>query len=264
MAGVTIGIESSTTWASSEFLLAKIADIGGSYNETTDMHDVTSRSASTFATNTVGLSSATANISGRFPATAPLTGYAGNVTMAGKYGDINDNAVNLVGFSIDFNWPSIETTSKIAGESIFWRTFKPSVYTATGVVRVLVDETEPLISAVKAGDSVVAAVLDMDGTNTFAGNIHIHGIGMSMQVGQANTLEFPFTFIGAVTAVGSGNFFAAGAVPLVTPQTLVVSAASGRQYSGSAFPTRVGVNLNIGSPIEVSVDAQFTGVVTPG
>lgn len=260
---VVIGIEGSATWASSEFLIANIRDYTATLTQRTDEHDVTGAGATATATNIVGLRSTTASIAGRFPASAPLTGYKGNVVLDNShYGDASGNVVNLLGWSLSVAWPAVETTSKVGGADVLWRTFKPSVYTATGEIRVNADDTEPLINAMGPGDSAIAATLDVDGTHSFTGDLKLTGASFTRRVGQASTVAFPFLFTGAVTAVGANNVFAAGALPLVTAQTLVVIAKTGRQYSVSAFPTRVNVNVDIGSPIEVTCEAQGTGAVT--
>lgn len=261
----TIGIEGSLTWANAEFLIAKINPVRGSYTENADTHDVTALGATATASHITGLRSATASFAGRFPAAAPLTGRAGNVVLDNShYGNTDGDVVNLLGWSLDVAWPAVETTAINGGTAVTWKTYKPSVYTATGRIRCRVDDTEALIGAQSPGDAAISATLDIDGTNSFTGSLKITGAAMSVQVGQANAVEFPFIFTGAVTAVGANNIFAAGALPLVTANTLVVIAKTGRQYSGSAFPTRVGISVDIGSPIEVSCDAQYTGTVTPG
>lgn len=262
---VTIGLEASVTWASSLFLIANMNVQGGRYTETADTHDGTPLGASTTGTMFTGLKAATASLTGRFPASAPKTGYAGNAIIAdGSYGDSSGDVINLLGWSLDLVWPAVETTAKNNGAAVLWREFVADSYRASGVIRCRVDDTEALIGAASASDAAIASTLDIDGTNKFTGSLKLTGAGMTVQRGQANAVEFPFEFIGAVTAVGGSNLFAAAVLPRVLPQTLVVIAKTGRQYSGSAFPTRVGINVDIGSPIEVSVDAQFTGTVTPG
>lgn len=261
---VTIGIEHNVTWGSSEFLVAKIAVNGGTFTQNGDTHDVTARGATATATNILGLRSSTATVTGRFPVAAPKTGYAGNVVTGNTlYGDGSGNVVNLVGWDLDVAWPSVETTSKVGGASVLWRTFKPSVYTATGRIRCLADDTEALVVGQSPDDAAFSLELSMDGTHKFTGSAKLTGAGLNCRVGSANAVEFPFIFTGAVTAVGADNIFAAGALPLVTAQTLAVIAKTGRQYSGSAFPASVNVRVDIGSPIEVTCNAQFTGAVTP-
>lgn len=265
----TSGLQGSASWASSPFLIARVSPNEASIDDAADAIESTGLGV-TVATQTQGLRAWTASLNGRFPASAPDTGYNGFLQWtSGNYYDDGATPGNIIGMTaweLALAWGVIESTSKSAATAISWRTFIPGLLSWRATVDLRVDDTEALVIPHGPADSGLAASFDLDGTNKFTGTVKVVGTPIRVAAGVANTLRFTLQGTGALTAVGAGNIFAAAAVPGgpdLTLATLRVTAASGRYKEGSAFPTGVTVRCPIDGLKEVAVTAQGSGALTP-
>lgn len=265
----TRGLQGSASWASSPFLIARISPNQASIDDNAQALNATGigTGISAFAQ---GLRSWTARLNGRFPASAPQIGYNGYLqwTTGNFYDDgaTPGNPIGVVGWELSMAWGAGETTSKSSASAIGWREFAPLELSWSATVDLRVDDTEALVIPHGPGDTALVGSFDLDGTNKFTGTVYVVGTPIEVTSGGVNSLRFALQGTGALTAVGAGNIFAAGAVPAgvdLTPATLRVTAATGRYKEGSAFPTSVVVRCPVDGLKEVSVTAQGSGALTP-
>ena len=112
----------------------------------------------------------------------------------------------------------------------------------------------------------------MDGTRSFTGNVFYAATNPTIKVDDLNRVDYDLVMDGALTAVGSGNLFAAGAVGLpdwdtsgsdgVPDATLVFTASSGRTLSGPAFWSNITIDVDPTTYTTVTVAVQGAGALT--
>ena len=187
----------------------------------------------------------------------PATGAAGSVTYGSGY------VVNAYVWDMTIEGDSYESTGfgDVTG-SDDWLVFSPGPYQWGGSYGCYVDSSTSIPDADEAFSSATFAV---DGSKTFAGSIATRLVS----VGETNPrglvpVNFEYRGSGLVTAAGSGNLFAAAAVDGPdAAASLVLQAASGKTYTGSAFWTRITIGpVGIRELSRFSIDFQGTGALT--
>jgi hypothetical protein len=234
--------------------------------------------------NRAMLKSWTGTINLRYPRTTRTLGNNGTLTWAsgGYSAYVQDYSLNVQAAALDY-------TSMTQSDKTF-RYFRPSLLVGfSGTFNALFDAAVTLPgteSPATAPSSYAALTLKLieDGANdpTLSGNAFISQIGHTMNMGTSELQRLAFSFMGdgALTATPGTNFAAlwppnAGGSPTAigqptwdingdgTPdQTIVVTAASGRTFTGDCFWTSVAVNVPMTGLIDVTVGIQGTGPYT--
>lgn len=256
---------SLTSWAGTHIDVSKLAVESMSISESAEFFDTTQLGVA-YRTAAPGLRSATASINARWPS-APVTGDAGSIVLTDEsyYNDQagDDAMIGVVSYTLNMNWPSLEDTS--FDTSSGWKSFCPGELSWGGTIELRLDDTEPLVNTIGAGGASLTAVFTLSASHTFAGEIWITGQDQSASINSLNTQSFTFEGTGELTAAGTDNFIAAGGVPDgddLAAGTLAGAYASGRTFSGSAFPTSVSLVVPKSGLITVNTSAQFTGALT--
>lgn len=251
MAVIGTGLTGSvTSWAGTSNANLIGSDAEFELNMATEIADATPLGV-TSATTVAGLRSWSGVYTTRL--STPIIGVAGNVTFASGYTALDR------GWSIVMTVQPTDTTDFSVTAD---RTFKPGIYTWSGSYNALLDDTT-LVTATSAGNAASAAItLDMDGTNTFTGSVHVESLALAVNQADAAIATYGFTGNGALTSVGGGNLFPAGA--LGTPDTgaIVLAASTGQTYSGDAFLTNFSLNAQVDGLVEATVGFQGTGALT--
>lgn len=255
-----------TSWAGTHIDVSKLAVESMTLTESVDVFESTPLGQA-YQNKTLGLGSATASINARWPAT-PAVGNAGQIVFTGGdyYNDAagDDAVIGIVSYTLNMNWPSLESTSTEDATNS-WKSFTPGDLEWNGTIELRLDDTEELVVSQLAGATALAAVFTLTSSHTFTGNIFINGQTQGAGLGQLNTQTFNFNGTGTLTAAGTDNFIAAGAVPDgddLAAGSLAGLFASGRTFSGNAFPTSVALTVPRSGLITVGVNAQFTGAIT--
>lgn len=216
-----------------------------------------------------GLRSWNGSIKGRYiGAGTAQVGYLGAVTYASGYTyHVQDWSAGIKAKSLDIT--AYDASATAAG----WRQFRPGLLSIDGRYNALVDSANAIVMPTAPGTASAAATFTLTTGVTLAGNILPSQIGVVIPVGDLNKVAYSWVMDGALTAAGSNNIFAAGAVGLpdwdasgtdgVPDTTLVVQAASGRTYTGAAFWTSINIDHKPGSYIDVTVNFQGSGALTP-
>jgi hypothetical protein len=257
----TIGRQAAVTSWTSPLLLSKLTAVSANFNDTTGSEAATGLGDTT-ASFVPLLRSATATIDALWKAnSAPIAGSAAAVELTPSYYSAGDGSpvIGLTDYTLNMAWAPLELSS--GSDATFDATFSPDVLVWGGSLNLRLDDTEALTKAQLAGDSAIAAEFVMDSAHSYTGNIWITGTAKGATVGATSTQSFTYQGTGALTSVGTHNFYAAGAVGIPTAGSLVLTYASGRTVTGSAFPTGVNLSVSRNAIIRVGITAQYTGAV---
>lgn len=98
--------------------------------------------------------------------------------------------------------------------------------------------------------------------NALSGDVFTTRVEASVPHASLATVSYTYRGTGALTqstpSTGAG-IFPAGAIARPTAGSLVLTAATGRTYTGSAFWTRVALGVSLGQAVSVDIDFQGTG-----
>jgi hypothetical protein len=258
----TIGRQAAfTSWVNSELLVANLCAESAEVLESSEQRETTNL-GDTSRGFTLGIPSATANLSFRWPKATPITGSAGivKVNTGSFYEDSNDLIIGMVGYTLNLQWGALETTSH--SDASLAKTYLPGILQWSGTIDLRLDDAKALENAQSVVDSPLGMEFRLDGTRTFTGSAWIGSVSHGATINATNTQTFGFSGTGALTAVGTGNIFAAGAIPFPTAQSMVLTYAPGRTVTGSAFPSEVSIRVARDELIAVDVTAQYTGALT--
>jgi len=213
-------------------------------------------SSLTSASSTPDIGSWTGTINMRFPNPGAKTGAGGLVTFSSGYAVlINQWAMNIAAAAFD--------TTAFASTPPSWRSFIPGLISASGSYAGGVDSSTAL--TLGASGSATFRMSDESGTdNTLAASIFYTGINPAISVNALNQVSHNYQVSGAITAAGDTPLLPSGAIGTPDTTEIVVTAASGRTYTGFCFWTSIAVNVAIGSAIDVVVGIQGTGALTAG
>lgn len=262
MAG-TIGRQAAvTSWTGSPLVITKLTAVSANFNDTTGSQAATGLDSTT-ATFVPFLRSATATIDAFWKAnTTPISGSAAAVKLNPTYYSVanDDPVIGLTDYTLNMAWAPLEISS--GSDPTFEATFLPDVLVWGGSLNLRLDDTEPLTQAQLAGNTAIAAAFVMDGSHSYTGSIWITGTAKGASVGSTSTQSFTYQGTGALTAVGTHNFYAGGEVGIPEAEPLVLTYATGRTVTGDAFPSAVNMTVSRNAIIRVGITAQYTGAVT--
>jgi hypothetical protein len=226
-----------------------------------------------------------------WPRANAYVGAQGLVTYSSGY------TQHVRGWSLNMAWDALDVT-EFNASGILWRSFRPSFRGKfTGSFRGLVDDATALTLVTPwTNTSAKAMTLKLsedtpntDNSFTIADAIITRaGIGMPIQAGGLDTLDYNFTVSGAMNCLSSSgdgsSTYGINVLPGSTTgvavtmptydngtngvpnKTMLIKLADGSSdvsLSGTAFLTSVNITCDVDQPIRVSWTAQGTGVLTP-
>lgn len=260
----TVGRQAAvTSWASpTPIVLSKLTAVTANFADTTSTAVATGLGEQR-ASFVPLLRSSTVSIDALWKSnTAPIAGTAGAVELTPTYYSVSDGdpVIGLTDYTLNMSWAALETSS--TSDATFDASFVPDILSWGGVLNLRLDDTEPLTKAQIAGEAAFAAEFVMDTGHSYTGSIWITGTAKGASVGSTSTQSFTYQGTGALTAVGTHNFYAGGEVGVPAPGTLLLTYATGRTVSGLAFPTGVNMTVARNDIIKVGITAQYAGAVT--
>lgn len=188
----------------------------------------------------------------------PVMGHVGLVTFAAGY------TVNLDEWSIEIEREEADVTAFGATE----RAWIPGPMRWRGEFSGFLDTTTPAAMISNANEPASATFkYDERGAvdATLSGTIFTIGATIQVAANAPNRIGYRFRGSGDITqstpSTGT-TIIPPGALGLQDAETVTLTASTGRTYSGSAFWRRIQVRVRVGSPVEVSVSARGTGVLT--
>jgi hypothetical protein len=219
-----------------------------------------------------GLYSWTASIASRLePFSA---GGGGLVTYADGYTD------NVKAWSMTMNWAALESTvfDSAGTSTIESKSFTPGLLNWSGTYTAILDDTTALSLPEPGTRGTATFKIVEDGANdqTLAGTVITTSVSAPVRVGRLSEVSIGYQGAGALTAAGTGgstwanNFFDywiannSGVLQIPATGELVLTAHSGRTYTGDAFPSSIALNVAVGQPVTVNITAQGSGDLAIG
>ena len=197
-----------------------------------------------------------------FDATAQLKvpdhGALGLVTYTAGY------TTNLNAWTLDVQRAEFDVTAFAATE----KAYIPGKYDWGGSFAGFLDGTTALV-AVNNGSEPATGTFkyqEKGGTdNTWSGSIFTTSANVSVSPQAVNAVSYNFRGTGALTqstpSAGAG-VLPNGAIALTAAETVVLTASSGRTYTGSAFWTMIGLNVGVGQATVLRMRGRGTGALT--
>lgn len=266
----TVGYEGAlTSWASTNntALLANMKPYSATFNIPEGVAD---RTPFAPTDNTAqfggGLREWSGTIRGRYAST-PLVGYLGNIAHSG--GDIlyvEKWALQISALVHKFT--GLQSTATLAG----WESFRPGLIEWKGSYDGFLDSATTPVLPQTPQTAAAAATLTLTTSNTFAGTILVNNLTLASSPRDLNKKGISFMGSSTLTAAGSANLFAAGAVTTpewdttgdgVSDSTMVFTLSSGRTLTGAAFWTEISVTVDPKAFTEITVNFRGSGALTP-
>lgn len=196
-----------------------------------------------------------------------VTGYSGSVSWSDSQYD-----TNIREWSLDLSWGEKDVTA-FDGSGVVARTFLPLLASWRGAFSGFIDGTTaltlPNTGATTIGD-LTLKLLETTTDDTLSGSAIVTQVGANVSaLGEAD-VSYTFEGTGQLTAAGtnyganSSGIFDDVAGTLKTPAagSLVLTATSGRTYTGNAFPNRLSWRTPVDGGIECVIGFRGTGALS--
>ena len=210
----------------------------------------------------------TGTITCRAPNTVQ-TGYAGLVSFSGS-----EYTSNIKDWALTLAYASKEVTA-FNGTGVSWKEFVALAASWSGTFSGFVDGTTPVTPPTLPGatlSTITCKLIDQGASadDTLSGAAMVTQTGPSAGLDGSNEASLSFQGSGVLTAAGvnygtnSSGVFDDTAGTIVTPSagSLVLTAASGRTYTGDAFPTSLAWRCGVATALELVIGVQGTGALT--
>lgn len=234
-------------------------------------NDTTAYGAALTSTSSItGLRGSTAQFTGRWEPANNSNSIA--ITYTNGY------IANLRRLTMNISYAVQESTVS-DGSGVVARAYLPGLYTVSGQYECFVDDTTAIVlpGSTSQGSATFKFIENASDDHTAAGTIRSTVANVDMTVGNIPVITYDYEFVSAVTFAGetdgatttyhSSPFkywidSAAGVLGTSATGTLVLTAATGRTYTASAFPSAISIDAVVGQPIAINVTAQISGNVT--
>jgi len=214
-----------------------------------------------------------------FPRTAAKVGSQGSVTFAS--GDV----LWVDGFDLNISWDEYEIT-RFGQSDATWKEFKPGLFPKiSGTFTGFMDSGTAVSPPIAFTGSSAAATFKVteDGTddNVFTGNINLQEVATTANItsGELQRKTYKFDWDGAFTTKSTGtpgiNLFPASTAGValaqttwdkdgdgVADRTVVLTAATGRTFTGYAWLKSVALSVRANQLIKASYTGRGSGVLT--
>jgi len=276
----TIGAQGLLTSVTSStdlnvLLMSGTAPFAMEIQQTGDEQDVTAFGASLASMSyTAGLRSWEATVTGRFPRSTPKIGNTGLVTLSSGY------ALRVKSWSMTINAAVFDITAFNATAPT-WKVFRPGLIDWSATFEAGIDSGTGVGNPAAPGDALVTGTFKLteEGAtdNQLSGSGFLTQIGTTVRVGDENIGRFSFrgsSTLSNTYASGLGLLSSAASPYAITTPTwdtnsdgtpdvsVVMTAATGRTYTGNAFWRSITLNCALGTPIEVVAQLQGAGALT--
>lgn len=253
-----------TSWANNtQFITTGSEPIEFDLNMEGLEFDTTAFAAAGISTYINGLSSWAGQIRQRLK--TAQTGDAGLVEWTSTAGNY---ATNIKRWSLAVEVDPHETTA-FATTPPTARTFIPGKLRWGGEFDGYLDgttaATQPVYSATTNPATLTLRLRDLATDDALSGSAFTTRAPISVSPGGVATIGYSYRGSGNLTQstpTSGTTVFPTGAVAIPTAGSLVLTAASGRTYTGSAFWTRVTIENAVNEMAAVTIDFQGSGVLT--
>lgn len=264
------------SWGSANFysvLLSKITPAGFTIDLSKDEHDITGMNVAA-AAMLPGLGNWSASISALALATPRLGNVGTVVWSSGGY------ALHVESWEWTITAGAVHDITEMAAvpaSGPVWRAFRPDgPVKVTGRVNCRTDSATALTALALPTDAAATLTLlyaDEATDDQVSGSAYLTKLGVNQRKGSLTTAQYSFVGSGAWTPAGTNSPLGSAAlgVPLWnqgsgTPGAIVFDtlASSTRTLTGSdSFWKSITIRCAVGAPVELNVEVQGTGSLTP-
>ena len=189
----------------------------------------------------------------------PEIGSGGLVTFSAGY------VTNLQEWSLDISRPALETT--VFGATA--KTFLPGLYSWSGRFAGLLDDTTAATMVANSSEPASATFKYSErgvSDATLSGSIFTDNLDIGSMPEALNTIAYTFQGSGALThstpTTGNSILTAGSAITADDAGSIVLTASTGRTYTGSAFWTGISIDVKCTELMKVRVQFQGTGALS--
>lgn len=259
MAGPIVGLTGAvTSWGSSTTITDYLAKAGMRANQATVYLEGEDIDTTAFAD--IGVGTAIKGLVGAYAEWeghlfAPQHGATGLVTFAAGY------TTNLNSYTIDVEGSEFQGTAFGASNQAWF----PGGFKWGGSFSGFLDDTTALVAPQNASEPATGTFKIDERTTTDAtlsGSIFTTRAQAGISPSALNTVSYNFRGSGALTAstpTTGVNVFPTGALAVAAPASLVITASTGRTFTGSAFWTRISLTVGVGQSVRMRVRARCAG-----
>lgn len=263
MAGPIVGITAAISWGGTQH--ASLAGTGVEGQQFT-----LNNSAEEFDTTIFGATGPTSHIKGLVSGEGTINGLL-KVPDHGAGGLVTFSAgtvINVTGWDMELTREEFDSTVFNATAPTF-KSYLPGLWTWNGSFSGYLDDTTAMTLPANSNEPATGTFKyqEKGGTdNTLSGSIFTTAANVSASPRQINSLDYNFQGSGALTqstpSAGVG-IFPNGAVGNEAAQTLVLTASTGRTFTGSAFWKSISISCRMGGLVTVRVGFRYSGTITP-
>lgn len=189
----------------------------------------------------------------------PVLGVTGGLAYAGAQYD-----TNIFDWELTLNQQVQETTDFAI--SAAWRTFTNGLQDWMGAYSGFIDGTTAIdnITEAAAAPTLGALTLTISSGNTLAGTVFTRSLSAAIRVDDRNIVRQEFRGSSNLTVVGTDAVLAAnsGTMVVLPSGTMVITAATGRTYTGAFIPTSLNIRVAQGEITRIRASGQGTGALT--
>lgn len=188
----------------------------------------------------------------------PVMGVTGGIAYAGSQYD-----TNIFDWELTLNQQVQETTD--FNISSAWRTFDDGLQDWMGAYSGFIDSSTAIdnITEVTASPTLGTLTLTISSGNTMAGTVFTRSLSAAVRVDDRNIVRYEFRGSSNLTVVGSDAVIAAnsGTMVALPGGEMVITAASGRTYTGTVIPTSLNIRVAQGEITRIRATGQGTGAL---
>lgn len=194
-------------------------------------------------------------------------GSAGNLTFAGMPQSAGAN-INVGGWTLDVSAYTSPPVTAMATSAPTYQAHIPGIIDWKATVKAWLDGTVPIVAPGGGYASAILKVAEDGATDPqFTGNAFATQVGVPVKVGEVTEISYALRGTGDLTAaVGASTWanwwFIAGALTIPAAGSLVLTASTGRTYTGSAFWKSLKLTCMLDQPVTLEIGFQGTGTLT--
>lgn len=263
MAGPIVGITAAISWGGTQHAsLAGTGVEGRSFSLDIDAEDFDSTvfGATGPTSNIKGLVSGSGSIQGLLK--VPDHGAGGLVTFSAG------TVLNVTGWDMEITREEFPSTVFNATAPTAM-SYLPGLFLWRGSFSGYLDETTAMTLPANANEPAtgIFKYQEKGGTDsTLSGSIFTNKASIGASPRRVNSLDY--SFVGSSTLTQSTpssgvGIFPSGVVANEGAQTLVLTASTGRTFTGSAFWKSIRISCRISQLVTVDIGFRFTGTITP-
>lgn len=150
---------------------------------------------------------------------------------------------------------------------VSFESYLPGLINWGGTIETRGDDTVSPILPINVASATFKILENASSDHTLAGAIELLSSAPTAQVGEVYSVAYRYRGTGNLTAAGTSAsgipapVFVAGTLARFAIGEIVLTAASGRTFTGDAFATQVSIRCAVNEPVTVNITARGTGAL---